>query len=51
MKKSQEEEIRELKYKISLIKEIFHLIFPKFESFLSSRDKELIKAALIKIGE
>ncbi|MDI7181703.1 hypothetical protein [Leptospira santarosai] len=49
--KSQEVEIQELKYKISLIKEIFNLIFPKFESFLSSKDKELIKAALIKIGE
>ncbi|WP_017853185.1 hypothetical protein [Leptospira interrogans] len=49
--KSQEEEIRELKYKVSLIKEIFHLIYPKFQSFLSSKDKELIKAALIKLGE
>ncbi|ULG87906.1 hypothetical protein FH593_15245 [Leptospira interrogans] len=47
----QEREIQELKYKINLIKEIFYLIFPKFESFLSSKDKELIKAALIKIGE
>ncbi|EMP02329.1 hypothetical protein [Leptospira santarosai] len=49
--KSQEREIQELKYKISLIKEIFHLIFPKVESYLSSKDRELIKAALIKIGE
>lgn len=48
---NQEREIQELKYKVSLIKEIFHLIFPKFESFLSSKDKELIKAALIKLGE
>ncbi|WP_167883940.1 hypothetical protein [Leptospira stimsonii] len=47
----QEKEIAKLKYKVSLIKEVFATLLPKFELYLSSKEKELVKSALNKIGE